>query len=157
MLPHCPECRRPCCRLETLVLQLDWRRLHGLWGVRESRRAFDLRLARGEGPPEIRSQGGLYYAYQRVCPAFDPESRRCRVYEGDLKPPGCTDFPVYLEEDRVTADLRCEAVDPDALEARLRDLAGPRVVVEKRTDRTFPFLVSFRARRRSRGGTRTSG
>ncbi|MBI5444942.1 MAG: hypothetical protein HY900_27490, partial [Deltaproteobacteria bacterium] len=55
ILPRCGSCRRPCCRLETLVLELDWERLSRLWEVAGSRREFDAALARGVGPPEIRA------------------------------------------------------------------------------------------------------
>ncbi|GAB4266132.1 MAG: hypothetical protein Kow0092_18880 [Deferrisomatales bacterium] len=148
VLPRCGACARPCCRLDTLVLELDWERLRRLWGVRGSRRAFDASLARGEGPPDIRAQEGLYYAHGRVCPAY--REGRCAVYESALKPPGCTDFPVYEEDGALVADLRCEAVDPDEVEARLRRALGPRRDVRRRADPRFRFLVRFRVRPRRR-------
>ena len=91
VLPHCPACRHPCCRLDTLVLELTWRRLKGLWGLNASRREFEQLLERGEGPTEIRSQDGFYYAHGRVCPAY--RGGQCEVYGSRLKPTGCSDFP----------------------------------------------------------------
>lgn len=141
VVPRCPTCREPCCLLQTLVLELDWRRMKGLWGLAETRREFDAALARGEGPPEIRTQEGRYYAYRRPCPAFDEGTRRCRVYGTPLKPTGCGDFPVYPEPGRLVADLRCEAVDAAAVADRLRAALGPGYRVRRRTDAEFPFLV----------------
>ncbi|MEW6488437.1 MAG: hypothetical protein AB1578_11075 [Thermodesulfobacteriota bacterium] len=140
--PRCAGCRRPCCRLETLVLELTWTRLKVLWGVEGPRAAFDRALARGEGPPEIRPQGGLYYAHGRVCPAY--RSGRCSVYATRLKPPGCSDFPVYEEDGALVADLRCEAVDPADLEADLAQALGPGGDVVRTENPEFPFLVTLR-------------
>lgn len=145
VLPHCDRCRRPCCRLETLVLELDWRRLRALWGLRSSRREFDAALARGEGPPEIRPQDGLYYAHRRVCPAY--RERRCAVYDSPLKPTGCDDFPLYEEDGGLRADLRCEALDADRVEAAVRRALPPGFRVRRRADPDFPFLVTFRTER----------
>lgn len=140
--PHCAGCRRPCCRLETLVLELTWARLRGLWGVTGSRAAFDRALTRGKGPPEIRPQEGLYYAYGRVCPAY--RGGRCAVYAMRLKPPGCSDFPVYEEDGALVADLRCEVVDPAALEVDLAQALGPAFRVTRTENPDFPFLVTLR-------------
>jgi hypothetical protein len=150
VVPRCGACRRPCCRLETLVLELDWERLAGLWSPGVPKSVFDAALARGEGPPEIRSAGGLYYAYRRVCPAFDEAAKLCRVYAGGLKPSGCTDFPVYEEEGALVADLRCEAVDLRALEEELARELGPGATFSRTEDRDFPFLVRYRSARRGR-------
>jgi len=147
VLPHCPVCRAPCCLLETLVLELTWKRLKGLWGLPETQAAFDRRLERGEGPVEIRPQDGFYYAHGSPCPAY--EERVCRVYRSRLKPPGCSDFPVYEEEGRLVADLRCEALDAGAVEAELRQAAGPGCRVTRTADRDFRFLVRFGAGRLS--------
>lgn len=143
--PHCARCRKPCCRLETLVLELTWARLRGIWGVSGSRAAFDRALAWGEGPPEIRPRDGLYYAHGRACPAY--RRGRCAVYGTRLKPPGCSDFPVYEEEGVLVADLRCEAVDPAALEAELARVLGPGAAVTRTENPDFPFLVTLRPRR----------
>jgi len=144
VIPRCEGCRRPCCRLESLVIELDWPRLRALWGIEEAREAFDRRLARGEGPPEIRAEGGMYYAHGSVCPAF--RGGRCAVYDTPAKPPGCTDFPVYEDEGRLVADLRCEAVDPDEVEARLLAAFPPPARLRRRPDRRFPFLVRWTVR-----------
>lgn len=139
VVPRCGACRRPCCRLETLVIELDWPRLRALWGLTEGRAGFDARLARGEGPAEVRAEGDLYYAHGRVCPAY--QDGVCRVYDTALKPGGCTDFPVYEEDGGLVADLRCEAVDLADLETRLLAALGPDARVRRRPDREFPFLV----------------
>lgn len=142
--PRCGECAKPCCRLDPLVLELDWQRLKGLWRLDESRTAFDRRLASGKGPMEIRARDGVYYAHRKVCPAYDEARRTCRVYDRELKPPGCTDFPVYSDRGCVIADLRCEAVDLTALTAGIARAIGPigqefRIV--QSADADFPFLV----------------
>jgi hypothetical protein len=124
------------------VLELTWARLRGLWGVTTSRAAFDRALARGAGPPEIRPQDGLYYAHGRVCPAY--RGGRCAVYATRLKPPGCSDFPVYEEDGALVADLRCEAVDLSALEADLARALGPDFRVARAENPDFPFLVTLK-------------
>lgn len=146
------------------MLELDWDRLKSLWGVAGSRREFDDLLDRGQGPAEIRRQDGLYYAYRRVCPAFDEGRGLCRVYESSLKPPGCTDFPVYEESQGLTADLRCEAVDSDDLAARVQRAVRGAAVVSVRKNPRFPFLVSLSmsspgraARRRGPNGPEETG
>src|SRR5687768_5429994 len=37
--PHCTSCRTPCCRLQTVVLELDWPRVERLYQIGKSRRA----------------------------------------------------------------------------------------------------------------------
>lgn len=147
VIPHCGECTKPCCKLESLVLELDWRRLKALWLLDESRAAFDRRLAAGEGPEEIRAMDGLYFVYRKVCPAYDEARRTCRIYDRDLKPSGCTDFPVYEDGGGVVADLRCEAVDIDALAAWIARAVGPEFRIVQSADEEFPFLVSLSLRR----------
>lgn len=128
-------------------MELTWARLRGLWGVEGSRAAFDRSLASGEGPGEIRPQEGLYYAHGRVCPAY--RGRRCGVYGTRLKPPGCSDFPVYEEDGALVADLRCEAVDLEALHADLSRALGPAFAVARMEHPEFPFLITLRAARRN--------
>ena len=53
IIPHCVECSKPCCRLDPLVLELDWKQLRALWRIEESRAAFDRQLCSGKGPAEI--------------------------------------------------------------------------------------------------------
>lgn len=50
IIPHCVECSKPCCRLDPLVLELDWKQLRALWRIEESRAAFDRQLCSGKGP-----------------------------------------------------------------------------------------------------------
>lgn len=147
VIPHCAECAKPCCRLESLVLELDWKQFKALWRIEESRTAFDRRLASGQGPEEIRAGDGLYYAYRKVCPAYDQAAHSCRVYDRDLKPAGCTDFPVYEDRGSVVADLRCEAVDLEALAAWIARAVGRGFRIVQSADEEFPFLVTLSVKR----------
>lgn len=141
VVPHCATCREPCCALRTVVLELDWRRLRALYDIPETQRAFDARLAAGQGPSYLRKQGDTYYAHGEPCPAWDVTTRRCRVYGTDLKPPTCTDFPVYADGDGITADTRCEAVAVETLRRHLETSAGARLRAEP--DEDFPELVTL--------------
>lgn len=156
---HCALCLEPCCRLNTVVLELDWRRLCALYRIDEPQRAFDARLAAGKGPEHIRKQGDRYFAHGRPCPAFDEESHRCAVYGTVDKPPSCTEFPVYLDGDAVTADRRCEAVDVASLRSQLEQAMG--APLAEKPDVEFPELVSLaphaqRRRRHRRESARSS-
>ncbi|PLK50307.1 hypothetical protein [Uliginosibacterium sp. TH139] len=146
VIPHCPTCAAPCCKLDKLVLELEWAQLKGLWQLEESRKAFDKRLATGRGPIEIRPANGLYYAHSKPCPAFDAACG-CTVYTTPLKPVGCSDFPVYENEGEIMADLRCEAVDLEALKAALTRDLGPDTRIKQSADRDFPFLVTLSVQR----------
>jgi Fe-S-cluster containining protein len=142
IIPHCPQCAQPCCKLEALVLELDWKELKAIWQIKEPHKEFDKRLASGQGPQEIRPANGLYYAHKKVCPAYDP-GQGCRVYNQDVKPPGCSDFPVYEDGGEVVADLRCEAVNLEALADWLARAAGQGSRVSQSADEQFPFLVTL--------------
>lgn len=157
VIPHCPSCTRPCCRLDTLVLELEWKQVKLFWKVGESRAAFDKRLASGEGPEEIREGDGLYYIHSKPCPAYDEQQGSCRVYDQDCKPAGCSDFPVYQDASDVVADLRCEAVDLDQLVAALAGVLGEEFRIVRSADAEFPFLVSLSLKRaggKTRAGRR---
>lgn len=147
VIPHCTACAKPCCRLESLVLELNWKQVKVFWRLDESRAAFDRRLAAGRGPEEIRAGNGLYYAHRKPCPAYDETQRGCRVYGQAIKPAGCSDFPVYEDGDRIIADLRCEAVDIDVLAAWMGEALGPAYRIVRSADPDFPFLVSLTLRR----------
>lgn len=149
VIPHCPSCAKPCCKLDKLVIELDWAQLKGLWQLEESRSAFDKRLAAGHGPIEIRPANGLYYAHSKPCPAYDEAGGGCRVYKTPLKPVGCSDFPVYEDEGQVVADLRCEAVELEALKGSIARALGPAFRVSQSADKDFPFLVTLAVRRGS--------
>lgn len=142
VIPHCPQCAQPCCKLDALVLELEWRELKTIWQLKESRKEFDQRLASGKGPVEIRPANGLYYAHKKVCPAYVP-GQGCRVYNQDVKPPGCSDFPVYEDGGDVVADLRCEAVNLNELAERMGKAAGAGYRVVRKEDEQFPFLVTI--------------
>ena len=151
VLPHCRRCAQPCCTLETLVLEFNWRQLRLLWGIRKPRREFDARLSQGRGPEEVRTQNGLYYVHKKVCPAY--RDGRCSVYGSDLKPSGCSDFPLCVDDNGdLLADLRCEALSLDCVEAELRAQLPPGVSVRRRRHPEFPFLVTFRVAAKGTAG-----
>lgn len=154
VIPHCASCARPCCKLDALVLELEWKQIRTLWRIEEARPAFDRRLAAGKGPVEIRESGGLYYVHSKPCPAYAPAEGGCRIYDQPLKPVGCSDFPVYEDDGDIIADLRCEAVDLDAFCRRLGEALGPEQRIVRRADEEFPFLVTIMVKkaRRARGG-----
>ncbi len=147
VIPHCSVCEQPCCRLDKLVLEMDWKQVKTLWKIEDARAAFDRKLAAGQGPVEIREGNGLYYIHTRPCPAYDEAGHSCRVYGQDVKPPGCSDFPVYEDGGCVMADLRCEAVDLDALLAWLTERLGPEFRIVESADRDFPILITLAIRR----------
>lgn len=146
VVPHCATCAQACCLLATVVLDLDWTRLRALYRIEEPQRSFDRKLAAGQGPPWIRKQGDTYYAHGEPCPAYDRSTGRCTVYGSALKPPSCTDFPVYRDGDGITADRRCEAVDLEALQAHLEKATGARL--RPIPDDDFPELVTLVPRQR---------
>jgi len=146
VVPHCAECAKPCCRLDPLVLELEWKQVKVFWRLEESRTAFDKRLSSGKGPEEIRAGNGLYYIHRKVCPVYEA-GRSCRVYGQELKPPGCSDFPVYEDGGCIVADLRCEAVDREALVAWIARSVGPEYRIVHSADQEFPFLVSLSVKR----------
>lgn len=156
IVPHCTVCSKPCCSLQTLVLELDWKQLKSFWRLEESRPAFDKRLASGKGPEEIRAGNGLYYIHGKACPAYDQSCGTCRVYGQGIKPVGCTDFPVYEDGGSLVADLRCEAVDLKALTAWIARSLGPEFRIVSSADEEFPFMVTLSVKaagtRRKRGG-----
>jgi len=147
VVPHCAECAKPCCRLDALVLELEWKQLKSFWRLEESRTAFDRKLSAGQGPEEIRAGDGRYYIHRKACPAYDETHRSCRVYGQELKPLGCTDFPVYEDRGSVVADLRCEAVNLEALAATIAGAVGQAFRIVKSADEEFPFLVSLSVRK----------
>lgn len=155
VIPHCAVCARPCCKLDTLVLELEWKQVKILWKLDESRPAFDRRLASGKGPEEIREGDGLYYIHSKPCPAYDVAGHACRIYGQDIKPAGCSDFPVYEDGGSVIADLRCEAVNLEALAAAVARAVGPDYRIVQSADEEFPFLVTLSVRRGR--GTRVPG
>ncbi|MBK7649039.1 MAG: YkgJ family cysteine cluster protein [Betaproteobacteria bacterium] len=152
VIPHCTTCSKPCCRLDTLVLELEWKQVKSFWHLEESRHAFDKRLDLGKGPEEIRAGNGLYYIHSKPCPAYDDAGSSCRVYGQEIKPAGCSDFPVYEDQGCVVADLRCEAVDIGALAKSIADTVGPEFRIVQTADKEFPFLVTLSVRRRSGNG-----
>lgn len=146
VIPHCTQCAKPCCKLDALVLEMEWKQIKTLWKVSDSRAVFDKRLAAGEGPQEIRESEGLYFIHSKPCPAYDQAGGSCQIYGQALKPVGCSDFPVYEDRGSIMADLRCEAVDLKALTAWIARTLGPEVRIVQSADREFPFLVTLSVR-----------
>lgn len=157
VIPHCASCAAPCCRLDPLVLELEWKQVKAFWRLAESRAAFDRRLAAGKGPVEIRPMNGAYFAHGKACPAYDAAQRACRVYDQALKPGGCSDFPVYEDRGSVIADLRCEAVDLEALAGWIARCVGPGYRVVQSADEEFPFIVTLSVRRTGTGAKKIRG
>jgi len=149
VIPHCTVCAKPCCRLDSLVLELEWKQVKTFWRLGESRAAFDRRLSSGQGPEEIRAGNGLYYIHQKACPAYDEAGHSCKIYGQAIKPAGCSDFPVYEDLGSVIADLRCEAVDLDALVAWIARAVGPAYRIVQSADKEFPFLVTLSVRKKA--------
>ena len=143
VIPHCPTCRAPCCKLDKLVIDLSWKQVKTLWQINTARQEFDQSLANGQGPEEIRSANGRYYIHSKPCPAYDTGLPGCRIYGQALKPPGCSDFPVYEDENVIVADLRCESVNLDQLSDHLARAIGPDYRVTRSANPEFPFLVEF--------------
>ena len=50
VIPHCAKCAKPCCRLDPLVLELNWKQLKTLWQIEESRTASDGGYPRVKAP-----------------------------------------------------------------------------------------------------------
>lgn len=146
VIPPCTQCAKPCCKLDALVLEMEWKQIKTLWKVSDSRAVFDKRLAAGEGPQEIRESEGLYFVHSKPCPAYDQAGGTCQIYGQALKPVGCSDFPVYEDRGSIMADLRCEAVDLKALTAWIARTLGPEVRIVQSADREFPFLVTLSVR-----------
>ena len=146
VIPHCTQCAKPCCKLDALVLEMEWKQIKTLWKISDSRAVFDEQLAAGEGPQEIRESEGLYFVHSKPCPAYDQAGGTCQIYGQALKPVGCSDFPVYEDRGSIMADLRCEAVDLKALTAWIARTLGPEVRIVQSADREFPFLVTLSVR-----------
>lgn len=153
VIPHCAECAKPCCRLDSLVLELEWKQVKTFWRIAEPRAAFDKQLAAGAGPEEIRAGNGLYYIHSKPCPAYDDAGRSCTIYGQAIKPGGCSDFPVYEDMGSVVADLRCEAVDLAALVTWIARAVGPEFRVVQSADKEFPFLVTLSVKKAARKAT----
>ena len=140
IIPHCQSCKRPCCKLTDVVLEFDWRHLVAFYQIEQGQKAFDRSLRDNTGPSYIRKQADRYYSHGSPCPAYDAATHRCRQYNSRLKPVGCNDFPVYLDDQRIVADKRCEAVDGADLIGRLKKIYPGRDFI-KHTDPHFPVLV----------------
>ena len=112
IIPHCPTCARPCCGLTDVVLDLSRAEADTLYRIgRRSSKRQPL-------PSTLREEAGRFYAHGAPCPAY--VDQRCSIYGTPNKPSGCTDFPLYLDGDLLTADRRCEALEEHLTELRTR-------------------------------------
>jgi Fe-S-cluster containining protein len=110
VIPHCPSCAQPCCKLETVVLDMTWKQAQHLYQIKATRSQFTRMLHEDEGPPHLKESHGKFFAHKAPCPAYDPAGKGCKVYGTEHKPQACSEFPVYADGDALTVDLRCEAV-----------------------------------------------
>jgi Fe-S-cluster containining protein len=101
VIPHCAVCTRPCCALTDVVLDLS---------AAEAETLYRITPSSPQLPATVQASGGRFYAHGAPCPAFATSTQRCTIYDTGRKPKGCADFPVYANDDVVTADTRCEAV-----------------------------------------------
>lgn len=145
VIPHCTSCKKPCCKLDELVLELSWKTTQKLYKITTTRRDFDQRLADGEGPPDLKESHGTYYAHGQPCRGYDVEKQTCTIYNTDYKPEGCSEFPVYVDGDAITADLRCEATNADELQAHLEKTFGRKV--RRTVDHQYAFFVTYEIER----------
>ena len=150
VIPHCPQCSNSCCRLDPLVLELEWKQVRTFWQIEEARASFDRRLAAGHGPQEIRATNGLYYAHGKPCPAFNEATASCSVYGQAIKPAGCSDFPVYEDGGVIVADLRCEAVNRETLTHWIEQAVGDGFRITWSADPEFPFMVTISLKKAKR-------
>jgi Fe-S-cluster containining protein len=139
IIPHCPDCTKPCCNLDELVLEMEWKSAQALYQIKTTRSQFDQKLHEGDGPSDLKESHGKYYAHTKPCRAY--VDKKCTVYGTDKKPEGCTDFPLYVDGDAVTADKRCEAIDIELVQRDLEQSLGRKL---KRTvDSQYDFFVTF--------------
>ena len=150
VIPHCAVCKRPCCALTDVVLDLSFSEVSGLYSIGTGKTSMRKPLPKNEFdralPKTVKRQGNNYYAHGAPCPAYDVAGHSCTVYATPKKPRGCSDFPIYADGDGVTADLRCEAVAAAraALQPLLQVAVGDDVVVNEDADDAFPdFFVHF--------------
>ncbi len=148
VVPHCSVCTRPCCGLSDVVLELSFPQAQQLYSITKSKKEFDRAL-----PSTIRKQHDRYYAHGEPCPAYETTTKRCSVYATSTKPQSCSDFPVYDDNDAVTADLRCESVRDQLpmLRTRLRAIVGDRLIETRDVDHPEIFVsFTLRAARKAR-------
>jgi Fe-S-cluster containining protein len=142
VIPHCTSCTKSCCTLETVVLDMTWKQAQHLYQIRGTKQAFAQALLDETTPhsKHLKESHGTFYAHGAPCPGYDLEEKNCTVYGTPHKPHACSEFPIYGDGDALTVNLRCEAVNLDALAAELRAV-NPRV--RHRANEQFPFLITF--------------
>ncbi|HEY4223426.1 MAG TPA: hypothetical protein VGO62_18840 [Myxococcota bacterium] len=142
IIPHCAVCQRPCCKLDDVVLALEWPQARDLYQIKTRKKEFDANL-----PPYIKEDRDMYYVHKRPCPAY--VDKKCSVYGSKTKPQSCTDFPIYAEVDDddetdfLTVDTRCEAVNLKTIEAEVV-ARYPKHQVLVHPDDEFPEIVTIK-------------
>lgn len=149
VIPHCTSCSKPCCGLETVVLDMTWKQAQHLYHIKGTQQAFAQALLDETTPHAkyLKESHGTFYAHGAACPAY-AKDKTCSVYGTAHKPHACSEFPIYADGDALTVDLRCEAVNLEALAEELRRV-NPRVT--HHANEQFPFLITFDLRPRTRG------
>jgi Fe-S-cluster containining protein len=148
VIPHCPSCSRPCCALETVVLEMTWPQAQQLYQIKGTKQAFLQALHDGEAAPalqqHLKESHGKLFAHGAPCPAYRAD-KSCGVYGTAHKPSACGEFPIYADgDDALTVDLRCEAIDLQVLD---EELQPPRGTLTRHANAQFPFLVTYQVKR----------
>ncbi len=148
VIPHCVACSQPCCALHTVVLDMTWKQAQRLYQIKGTKQAIAAALHEETAPAHLQAHlkesHGMFYAHGAPCPAYNTK-KSCDVYGTEFKPHACGEFPIYRDGDALTVDLRCEAVDLDALEAELRPKLKGQLTRSVNTQ--FNFLVTLELKR----------
>ena len=140
VIPHCPSCSKPCCKPETVVLDMNWKQAQHLYQIRGTEQAFAQKLHDNEGPEHLKESHGKFFAHGAPSPAYDLGTKGCKVYGTPYKPHACSEFPIYADGDALTVDLRCEAVSLEDLDDELAQAKG---TVTRHANEQFPFLITY--------------
>lgn len=143
VIPHCTSCSSPCCHLQHAPLELSWPTFSQLYQIKSKKQDFDTSLDDGTGPAHIRRMDDLYYPFGVPCPAYSEEKKLCSVYQTDLKPQHCSDFPIYEDGGMITADFRCEALDIDDVIDFMQERFGENSELIVSSDPQFAFMVQI--------------
>lgn len=151
VIPHCPSCSKPCCALQTVVLDMTWRQAQHLYQIKGTKQAFLQALHDEEAPSHLqqhlKESHDKFFAHGAPCPAYGAD-KSCSVYGTEFKPHACGEFPIYADGDAaLTVDLRCEAIDLDVLDQELQPPTG---TLTRHANAQFPFLVTYEVKRARR-------
>ncbi len=149
LAPRCSEtCTHSCCVLDRLSLELTAEQaefLHALY-----RRGPALRRgAPDDWAQHVRTDAqGLQHLAHLTCPAYDPRTRLCRIYRHALRNEGCDLFPLYVDDDRIVVDVRCDQIAVADVVHWLRAETGGRFAFTVRHDREWPCFYYLYPRSR---------